>query len=200
MKALTVKPLWIKFDDYHKYFQHLKATVYAFAFCEDQPKNNVWPHQVQSVFYMGESATTEPVFDRKNKSKPDKGKLEYAPFKRFKQHMSNMLQANKLQSTWTKLFLKHFGYGRELIKGTLTGKPLYVCVLICPDDVKYPKSWVKRVEQELIDEYLNAFDCVPLLNTKEKNGASDSMKKENSHSQRIYRDLKSQDITRFVSA
>ena len=198
MKATTVRPVWIKFEDYAKYFQNIKAGTYALAFCDNIPANNVWPHQVEGVYYIGESATTEPTIDRKNKNKPDKGKLEYAFFKRLKDHMTSINNADKQNTTWRKLFFRYFGYGSGVVKGTLTGKTCYLCVLICPDDVKHPKSWVKRVEQELIDEYLNTFDFIPLLNTKERNGSSDSMKNKNSHSQRLYEEMKRTSIENFL--
>jgi len=199
MKALSVKPLWFKFEDYDKYLQNVKAVTYAFAFCDVKPKNNIWPFQLEEVFYIGESATTEPTVDRKNKNKPDKGKIQWAPFTRFKSHMSKMLNASKYKDdVWCRTFTESFGCGIDVVKGTLTGKACYICVLVCPNDVKYPKSWVKRVEQEMIDEYLNAFDCVPICNTREKNGSSDSMKKENSLSQILLKEYKANDVTRFA--
>jgi|LakMenEpi03Aug12_release.lakeMendotaPanAssembly.Ray.scaffolds.fasta_scaffold853798_2 hypothetical protein len=196
MKSFTVKPLWIKFEDYHKHFQNLKAVCYAFAFCDVQPKNNIWPFQLKEVCYVGESAGTEPIIDRKNKSKPNKGRLEYPPHRRFKEHMSNMNRADvrKESDTWCRLFFEHFGYGPGVVKGTLTGKPCYVCILICPETEKFPKAWVKLVEQEMIYEYQNAFGHIPVLNSQEKNGSSDSKKTASSLSQTIYQEIKKQNL------
>jgi hypothetical protein len=202
MKALSVKPIWIPFDEYYKHTQNIKAAVYAFCFSVTKPKDHEWPHQVESVFYIGESGTKEPIIDRKNKNKPNKGKVEYAVHKRMKNHMHNMLNANKKGSSsnekWREIFNDKYGYGKDLISGTLTDDRCWLCLLICPEDIKYPKSWLKRVEQELIDEYLNSFDDLPLLNLKERNSESDSLKKENSLSQLMIKKMKEQDITQFM--
>lgn len=200
MKALDVKPFWFKFTDYYKHLQYVKAGTYAFGFFDKSPLQNEWPHQLENIIYMGESATNEPTIDRKNVSSPRNGKVEFAFFKRMKKHMSNILNANKISesdSTWRKIYYENFGYGIQSIDGT-KGKILYVGVLFCPEKEIYPKAWVKLVEQELIYEYQNAFGRIPLLNTKEKNNSSDSMKKQNSLSQIIYREKKLNDITRFM--
>lgn len=166
---------WFKFDDIFKISNIYKSAVYAFAIVKKLPEKYIFPFNVPTTFYIGESGTNDFSWDQKTKKK---GRFETAFHKRMKDHSYGLIKK---------------------IKPTLQDDEfIAVCVFVSKesDFNDYSKHWQKSVESELISIYGQIFNETPVYNRAHKNS---NLKKDGSISKRNVEQLKKSNLGAFFN-
>lgn len=153
---------WIRFSEYHKLADKIgmRGAVYGFVWNELMPKPSDYPSDFENCVYIGESGGF--YYDKQNVSK---GKLRSHLHKRMTNHHKPLTSGTFTEKKY-KLFIEKYGYGDDVLNGTLTGIPLWVG-FICPpkEDPDYClKSWLISREHYEIYQYQRKFGKSPMMN------------------------------------
>ena len=167
--------IWTRFSDYYKVCDTsaMRGGTYAFVFNKTKPNPWEMPCEFERCVYIGESAGN--YVDRQN---PGKNKDRSHIHKRMTRHHKPLTTGEGGDTSHQKI-IEEYGYGDAVINGTLTGVPLWLCLLIPRLDVDdyAVKAWVQYQERLQIYEYICTFGRSPLGNMD-----CDTSKNPNSHS------------------
>ena len=156
---------WIRFTDYHKLADiiGMRGAVYGFVWNETMPKSSECPSDFEGCVYIGESGGATPFYyDKQN---GHRGKLRTHLHKRMTSHHKPLTTGICNEKKY-ELFVERYGYGDDVLNGTLTGIPLWVG-FICPpkeDPDHCLKSWMISREHYEIYQYQRKYGKSPLMN------------------------------------
>ena len=165
---------WFTKEEAYKISENLHAAVYAFAFCEVKPEADLYPHEVQNSFYVGQSGNEEgkhSFYDQKVRIDmggylaPKYGRYTTVVKKRLKHHYSEFEKQKSNQSNTYKLFHETF---------TPSLRPNYqvFCNLMVPSksvSSDATKAWLRMVEATAIYCYHAKWGKPSLCNLENKN-------------------------------
>lgn len=156
---------WIRFTEYYKLADGIgmRGAVYGFVWSNMKPSPSQYPSDFEECVYIGESGGC--YYDKQN---GHKGKLRSHLHKRMTSHHKPLTTgiAPVNEEKKYKLFTERYGYGDDVLNGTLTGIPLWVG-FICPpkeDPDHCLKSWLISREHYEIYQYQRKFGKSPLMN------------------------------------
>lgn len=189
MNLETYKVHWCKFTDYYKYCDQLAfyGGCYGLVFSEVKPEPYQYPYEFEECIYIGESAGH--YMDRKSKHKQ---RPRSHIHNRMGYHLKPLSTGDGGDSSH-KTIIKKYGFGRDVLDGTLTDKPLWLALIVPnPDWYKqgFMKTWVMYEESRQIAEYIMKWDKTPLGNLDR-----DDRKNPNSYSSQEL--ILNQDLTEF---
>lgn len=154
--------LWVKFSDYYKVcdVSARKGATYGFVFSEIKPRPYQQPCEFEECVYIGESSGYYMDAQGGGRSK-----LRSHVHKRMTHHHKPLTTGVGGDSSHNSI-IEHYGFGDNVVDGTVTGKPLWLGLLIPRDDIpSYAiKSWVQRQERDQIFHYIMKFGRSPLGN------------------------------------
>jgi len=154
---------WTYFTDYYKWCDSFawRGACYAFVFNDTKPKEYQQPFQFEECIYIGESAGN--YYDKQH---GHKGHYRSLVHKRMTHHLAPLVRGEYV-SRGFNLIKEKYGYGHNVLKGTLTGRPLWLGLLIPNPDIPdyLVKSWVMYEEARQILQYAYNFNKTPLGNT-----------------------------------
>lgn len=194
----NMKPHWFSKETVYNYSNNITAGVYAFAWCQNKPDDNIWPFMLEETFYIGMSGglNDDYIGDKKNKDK-SKIMLTTAFHQRIKRHMHRFGTPDNKTNIESK---KYNRYHEHYSPMDTYDKQLYISILTPLKHVKQAnmRNTLSVVEHEQIYLYSKQFELCPLLNLAESNDVSESRKNKNSHSQLYVTELKKNSLIRFM--
>ena len=153
---------WIRFSEYHKLADlvGMRGAVYGFVWNEIKPSNAQSPSDFEGCVYIGESGGF--YYDKQN---GQKGKIRSHLHKRMTNHHKPLTTGESNERKY-ELFKERYGYGDDVLNGTLTGIPLWVGFIVPPkEDPDYClKSWLIATEHHEIYQYQRRWGVSPLMN------------------------------------
>lgn len=156
--------IWRKFTDYYKIcdISAPNGAAYGLVFSEERPKSYQLPCEFEECVYIGESSGL--YIDKQG----GKGKLRSHVHKRMTKHNNPLINGvvKKKDQSGYKDIIEHYGFGTTVVDGIVTGKPLWLGLLIPRKDLPdYAfKAWVQNQEREQIFYYIMKFGRSPLGN------------------------------------
>lgn len=157
-----VQIIWTKFKNYYKVCDTsaLRGATYGFVFSETKPKSYQQPCEFEECVYIGQSAGM--YMDSQGGGRR---KLRSHIHKRMTHHHKPLTTGEGRESSHITIIEK-YGYGDNVIDGTITGKPLWLGLLIPRDDMPdiAVKPWAQMHEREQIFKYLMKYGRTPLGN------------------------------------
>lgn len=173
---------WFTKDEVYKISNNLHAVVYSLAFCKVKPSDDLYPHDVKEVFYVGQSGNEKGKhfhYDQKvrknmgNYIASKSGIYTTTVKKRLKTHLQNLAKLSENSETMYKLF--HERYTPLLRKDY----QVYCNLLVPSDKVRSDatKAWLTMAEAMVIYSYSDKWKEEPYCNTANK---SVSRRQENS--------------------
>lgn len=164
---------WFSKEQIYGFANNLHAVVYSFAFLEKCPNQDVFPHELEETFYVGQTGNKEGdhlFYDQKNRKNmgthmaPKYSTLTSTVKNRLKTHFIEWQKSHDRQSNTYALF--HETY-------TPTLRPNYqpfVNILIPPRNLpdKAIKSWLLMVENTVIHSYIMNWNKEVLCNLANK--------------------------------
>jgi len=152
---------WIRFSHYHKLADlvGMRGAVYGFVWNDMKPSNSQSPSDFEECVYIGESGGF--YYDKQGR----KGKLRSHLHKRMTMH-HKPFSTGECNERKYELFKERYGYGDDVLDGTLTGTPLWVGFIVPPkeDPDHCLKSWLIATEHHEIYQYQRRWDKSPLMN------------------------------------
>lgn len=153
---------WIRFTEYYKLADivGMRGAVYGFVWNETMPKPSDCPSDFEECVYVGQSGGF--YYDKQS---GHKGKVRSHLHKRMTCH-HKPFTTGICSEKGHMLFVEKYGYGDDVLNGTLTGIPLWVG-FICPSKEEPDhrlKSWLLYGESSEIYEYERKFGKSPLMN------------------------------------
>lgn len=153
---------WCYFDKYYKYCDQyaFKGACYAFVFSETMPKDYEYPHEFEECVYIGQSSGYY-----KDKQAGHKGKMRSLIHKRMTSHHKPLMHNEGCQ-THHKMIVQKYGYGRDVLMGTITNKPLWLGLIIPPPSINdnHIRAWTMYQEAKEILDYTMTWNKTPLGN------------------------------------
>jgi hypothetical protein len=181
---MTIEVHWTYFTKYHELADQIgmRGSVYAFVWNDMMPKSTDYPSDFEGCVYVGHSGGIRPYYH--DKQSKHKGKVRTHLHKRITKHHKPLTTGKVSGKKGNKgylNFINTFGFGEDVLNGTLTGIPLWIS-FICPpkEDPDYClKSWLHSREYQEIYRYQRKFGGKsPIMNMD----VSVANKKTNSHS------------------
>ena len=173
-KCAVEKVYWIRMSEHFKISNDIGmrhgGAVYGFVFNETQPGETNLPSDFKECIYIGKSGK-QFYFDRKNG--PNKlPKICSYLYKRLIHHRDRFNGTATLSLNESKkynLYKQKYGFGIDVMNGTLTGVPLWVGLIPVPLQVKenFHENWLLRYERLELFRYRKQFDENPLMNLDE---------------------------------
>jgi len=167
--------IWTKFSHYYKVCDTsaMRGGTYGFVFNETKPMHYQQPCEFEECVYIGESSGC--YYDMQGGSR---GKLRSLIHKRMTYHHKPLTTGVGGGSSH-KIITEKYGFGETVLDGTLTGKPLWLGILVPREDIPENaiKPWVQMHEREQIFHYTMRYGNSPLGNMdcdsrKQKDSAS----------------------------
>ena len=156
---------WIRFTDYHKLADivGMRGAVYGFVWSEMKPSPSECPSDLEGCVYIGESGGERPFYY--DKQSGTKGKVRTHLHKRMTTHHKPLTTGECTERKY-ELFREKYGYGDDVLNGTLTGISLWVGFIVPPkeDPDHCLKSWLISREHYEIYQYQRKFGQSPLMN------------------------------------
>lgn len=164
---------WFTKDEVYKVSNNLHAAVYSLAFCQTKPNNDLYPHEVKEVFYVGQSGNEKGKhlhFDQKVRKNmghyiaPKSGVIMTTLKGRLKSHSQNLEKESENSETMYKLF-------REKYTPLLRKDCQVFYNLLVPSDVvrsDATKAWLTMVEPMVIYSYSDKWKEEPYCNSANK--------------------------------
>ena len=153
---------WIRFTEYHKLADlvGMRGAVYGLVFNDMKPSPFDRPSDFEECVYVGESGGF--YYDKQN---GHKGKLRTHLHKRMTAH-HKPLTTGECKEYKYELFKEMYGFGDNVLNGTLTGTPLWVGFITPPkeDPDNCLKFWLLKTESDEIYRYTCRFGRTPLMN------------------------------------
>ena len=159
---------WYTRDEVYKLTEHLHAMIYSFAFCHKKPDEDVYPHEISEMFYVGQTGTEEGkhlFYDQKTRvdmgtHKVRKyGRYYSLPKLRMKTHYQQFDKEKANQETKYKIFHEYF-------TPSLRRNEQVFCNILIPNSTKSNaiKSWLLMIEAMIIHCYEDKWRKAPLCN------------------------------------
>ena len=170
MNIDKIEPYIIHWDYFTKYFNHcdnlaLRGGAYAFVFNKTKPNKFELPCEFEQCVYVGKSAGF--YYDKQNSYK---GKLRSHIHKRMTTHHKPLITGLGGDTSHNAI-IEEYGYGVDVINGTTTGLPMWLCLLIPRPDVpdETVSRWAYTQEQKQLFNYEMNFGHCTLgnMDTKE---------------------------------
>lgn len=181
---------WGYFKNYYKVCDALafRGACYALAFHHECPKDHQLPCDIRGTVYIGES--TGYYYD---KQMGYRGKDRGFVHKRMTQHVTPLTKGYGGTTSHQRIIEQH-GYGDDVLMGTLTGEPLWLCLIIPSDDVPQDmmKTWAMYHESAQLLQYHMNWGMSPIGNLDRG-----SSRQENSYSTTVLRDRRT--LEEFMS-
>ncbi len=164
---------WFNKDEVYKISNNLHAAVYSLAFCREKPNDNLYPHEVQEVFYVGQSGNEKGKhlhYDQKVRKDmghyiaPKSGVIMTTLKGRLKSHSQNLNKLTESSETMYKLFYER--YTPLLRKDCQVYYNLLVPSEIVRSDAT--KAWLTMVEPMVIYSYSDKWKQEPYCNSANK--------------------------------
>lgn len=141
---------WDYFKNYHKHCDQIamRGATYAFVFNETKPKEYQQPFEFEECVYIGKSAGS--YVDKQSGSR---SKLRSNLHKRMTTHHKALMTGKTDNISSYKSIIENYGYGDNVMDGTLTGIPMWLCIMLPRPDV--PDELVARwaLMQEQLQMY-----------------------------------------------
>lgn len=142
---------WCLFTDYYKYCDNLvmNGAAYAFVFNETKPHEYEKPYNFEQCVYIGKSAGN--YYDKQNGSN---GKQRSNIHKRMTTHHKPFSTGEGGESSH-KAIVEIYGYGDNMLNGTTTNLPMWLCLILPPKDITPDliERWCCHQEQEQLLMY-----------------------------------------------
>ena len=156
---------WTRFTDYHKIADKIgmRGAVYGFVFNNKMPSPCDCPSDFEGCVYIGESGGPRAFYyDKQN---GHKGKVRTHLHKRMTAHHKPLTTGECSEKKY-ELFKEKYGFGDDVLNGTLTDTPLWVGFITPPkeDPDHCLKSWLISREHYEIYQYQRKFGRSPLMN------------------------------------
>lgn len=156
------KIIWVRYSDYYKVCdqQALRGGCYSLVFTEMKPESYQYPCEFEESVYFGESAGY--YLDPQGSGRL---KIRSHIHKRMTDHHKPLTTGKGGESNMKNIIGK-YGYGEHILDGTLTGIPLWLCILVPREDLpeSMVKAWVQFHERDQILSYMLTFNRSPLGN------------------------------------
>jgi len=168
------KIYWIRLSEHYKISNNIGlnhgGAIYGFVFNETQPSENSLPSDFEECVYVGKSGKGF-YYDRKNGVNKKPKKASYLN-KRLIHHRDRFNGTATISSEEKKkysLFEQRYGFGLDVMNGTLTGIPLWVGLIPVPLNLPetFHENWLLRYERFELFKYKKKFGKSPLLNLDE---------------------------------
>jgi hypothetical protein len=164
---------WFSKEQIYGFANSLHAAVYSFSFLENCPDANVFPHELEDTYYVGQTGNKlgdHFVYDRKARKNmgthmATKSSTLYSTVKkRMKSHFREFEKQYEGQPNTYALF--HETYTPSLRPDC---KP-FVNILVPPKNLsdKAVKSWLLMLEDTVIHSYVMRWDKEVLCNLANK--------------------------------
>jgi hypothetical protein len=164
---------WFSKEQIYGFANNLHAAVYSFAFLEKCPEQNVFPHELENTFYVGQTGNKQGdhlFYDQKNRRDmgtymaPRYGIVTSVVKMRMKAHFKEFQKEYSGQADTYSLFHESF---------TPSLRPNYqpfVNILIPPSNLPdvAVKSWLLMVENTVIHSYIMNWNKEVLCNLANK--------------------------------
>lgn len=162
---------WYKFDnDFLKISNTIPCGVYAFTTGDNKPENNVFPFHLEDVFYIGQTGGHDDdlVIDCKMKN-GKKPRYSTTFHNRIKEHRKSRGKVTECISSYFYM-----------------EKSIYIFVAQPKENIQFVKSWLLKVESDMIYEYSLLHNTIPYFNEAHKsNRKLIAEKYRNSHTQKL---------------
>lgn len=168
------KVYWVKLLEHYKISNSIGLThggsVYGFVFSETQPKEYQVPSDFEETVYIGKSGKGF-YYDRKNGEKKLPRKTSFLN-KRIIHHRDRFNGTAKIsleENRKYQLFEDKYGFGFDVLNGTITGKPLWVGFIPVPINLPefMSENWLLRYERFELFRYKTKFNKSTLMNLDE---------------------------------
>jgi len=191
---------WFSKEQIYGFANNLYAAVYSFSFLETCPDSNIFPHELEETFYVGQTGNKEGdhlVYDQKVRKDmgtymAPKSSTLYSTVKtRMKSHFREWQKQYPGQSNTYTLFHETF---------TPSLRPNYqpfVNILVPPKNLpsRAVKSWLLMVEDTVIHSYIMKWDKEVLCNLANK---TDKRMVQGSISSKALNSYKAGNLNKFL--
>ena len=168
---------WVKFREYPKLNKlKIRGGAYGLVFNDTQPKDYELPWEFEECIYIGKSYGN--YIDKKSNTN---SKYSNYVYKRMTNHNTNLMNKKSNSDGWQEVF-RQYGYGETMVNGTMTGRPLWIGVVLPRPDMPelYMPAWALMMEKSGIYGFLNKFGYTQYANmeteVKRKEGSFSSEK------------------------
>jgi len=163
MNLETYKIHWCRFSDYHKFCDQLAfyGGCYGLVFNENMPESYQYPYEFEECVYIGESAGHYIDKQHGHNQRP-----RSHIHKRMTQHHKPLTTGDNGSESHNRI-IEMYGYGEDMLNGTLTDKPLWLALIVPNPDWHqdgFMKTWVMYEESRQIAEYIMKWGKTPLGN------------------------------------
>jgi len=191
---------WFNKDEVYKISNNLHAVVYSLAFCKVKPDNELYPHEVKEVFYVGQSGNEKGKhlhYDQKIRKNmghymaPKSGVIMTTVKGRLKSHYSNLDKLSENSETMYKLF-------HEKHTPLLRKDYQVYCNLLLPSETvrsDATKAWLTMIEPMVIYSYSDKWKEEPYCNSANK---STSRRQEDSLSTQMIESNYKSSLSAFI--
>jgi len=173
---------WDYFRNYHKFCDafEMSGACYGLVFNETCPKDYQRPYEFKECVYIGESAGC--YIDKQNGTKTKQRSYVH---KRMTNHIKPLMEGVGGTTSHQEI-IKKYSYGHDVLMGTITGKPLWLGLLIPRPDLpeEFVKQWCLMQEGNELFDYACKWGKSPLGNLN-----ADKRKNEDSWSSQRMREL-----------
>ena len=170
MNIDKIEPHIVHWDYFTNYYKHcdtlaMRGGTYAFVFNETKPDKFELPCEFEQCVYIGKSAGY--YYDAQN---GHKGKVRSHIHKRMTKHHKPLVEGVGCETSHSAI-IEEYGYGVDAMNGTVTGLPMWLCLLIPRPDVpdETISRWAYTQEQIQLYQYEMNFGHCTLgnMDTKE---------------------------------
>ena len=170
MNIDKIEPHIVHWDYFTNYYKHcdtlaMRGGTYAFVFNETKPAVWEMPCEFKQCVYIGKSAGY--YYDAQN---GHKGKVRSHIHKRMTKHHKPLVEGVGCETSHSAI-IEEYGYGVDAMNGTVTGLPMWLCLLIPRPDVpdETISRWAYTQEQIQLYQYEMNFGHCTLgnMDTKE---------------------------------
>lgn len=160
---------WHSMEQVYNFARNIHAAVYSFAFCEVKPNDVLYPHEVQNVFYVGQSGNEKGkhfFYDQKVRKNmgsykaPKYGHLTSNFKMRLKKHRQEFEKNYEGQERKYQIF-------HEVFTPFLRPNYQVFCHVMIPPDSLRPnltKAWLRMIEDTVIYCYGEKWGNGPICN------------------------------------
>lgn len=183
---------WDYFSKYHINCDNVgwRGATYALVFNKEKPLPYQQPYEFEQCVYIGKSA--DQYYDQQSKHR---GTVRGNLHKRMTKHHGALVSGKTGNISSYKSIIEVYGFGKEVVDGTLTGLPMWLCLMIPrPDlDSESVDRWTQLQEQLQLFLYQQKFNRTTLgnMDTKPK-------RDQNSYSNYRMQSIQETTLERFL--
>ena len=188
---------WTTKKDVYNYTRNLTSVVYSFCWRDSMPTKYQWPFMLEETFYVGLAGGQKEKYIADRKESHRQPCLTTRPHQRMKKHLPKFDNPNgNFGDEKRKYELYHSLFTKEITKD----KTFYIALLTPKEHVPSigMRNLLSLVESEQMYQYQKMFGYLPYLNLAEADNSSDSLKKDNSISQKYVKTVSEQNLEKFM--